>query len=313
MNNELLNKLQCPMCKSDCLELEVVNPTVMQYCNGKLTCLNCGEAYPIVKGIIILVPKKYRQYLNSSNWDKIYELGIKGDFTRGIDKLTNILKNILDNKKVLYMQYPLIELAKKFCKHNSTIEIGCGTGTFSLLFKKLEIAKNLYLVDTSLPALKTAQKLFQIFNESAYFILADGMNLPFKNSSFDISFSGGLIEHFEGKKQQKIVSEHCRVATGILCEFPVDSPAYWLQRYIITLISGEWPFGYEKPLSYQEAKVLFKKAGYDIVTTSYHDSITAAIFKLSNKYNWIKPFKEKNFLNRLFWTDIVIYGEKCSI
>ncbi|GAG98321.1 unnamed protein product, partial [marine sediment metagenome] len=98
------------------------------------------------------------------------------------------------------------------------------------------------------------------------------------------------------------------VAKNILCQFPTSTPAYWLQRFLITIINkGNWPFGYEYPISLRKSRRLFADNDYKIVDFTYHDAITGIIYKLSYKYSWIKPLKHKNFLNRIFMTDLVLY------
>lgn len=291
IDEALLKIIVCPVCRSKC--------TLK---GKKICCSMCGRIYPIVDGIPIMLPYK----LNQTSWDNLYEKGVRGNPVYGVDKTEYSLRKILNNLPPAISRLPAVELLynqKSTFKLKSSIEIGSGTGGSSLLLKKLGLVENVILVDTSMHALKLSRKLFDRFGESAYFIAGDGLALPFDNNYFDISISCGLLEHFKGNNKQKIVSEHCRVANNVLCQVPAPSFAYWLQRYIITLLNHGWPFGYEKPISDKEMENLFFKNGFKIKLTGYHDMLSVFYFFLLYRFN-LKPLR-KTPINRLFKTDVV--------
>jgi len=135
-----------------------------------------------------------------------------------------------------------------------------------------------------------SRELFNRFGESAYFIVGDGLSLPFNDRYFDLSISCGLIEHFKGFDQGKIVSEHCRVADNVLCQVPTSSVTYWLQRSGISIMNNGWPFGYEKPISSKKMKTLFREYGFKSELAGYHDLLSVISFFLLYLYD-VKPLK----------------------
>jgi len=189
-------------------------------------------------------------------------------------------------------------------KFGISIEIGCGSGYYSLMLKKLGLVEDCVLLDSSFSALKIASQLFRISGEDAFFVLADGLEVPFADKSFDLSFSGGLIEHFRGSEQRKLVSEHCRVAESVVCQVPTHSLFYWLQRGVITLLNAKWPFGYESPVSSEQLESLYRNEGFQLRSFGYHDFITMLLFRLSVRFRHASPIQKKSILNRLTRTEI---------
>ena len=75
------------------------------------------------------------------------------------------------------------------------LEVGCGRGTLSTYFSDAEFECT--LLDYSEKALNLAQEIFKRNQLNALFKVGDANKLPFKDNSFDIVFSIGLLEHFE--------------------------------------------------------------------------------------------------------------------
>jgi len=92
-------------------------------------------------------------------------------------------------------------------KGRRVLEVGCGRGSMSAYF-----ADNGYdctLLDSSESVISTAKKIFNSYQFSASFDVGDAMDLPYKDSSFDLVFSIGLLEHFKDLKVP--LSEQIRV------------------------------------------------------------------------------------------------------
>lgn len=75
------------------------------------------------------------------------------------------------------------------------LEVGCGRGTISAYFS--DAGYDCTLLDISPEAIKIAKEIFKKNNLKAKFVVGDVNNLPFRNNSFDIVVSVGLLEHFE--------------------------------------------------------------------------------------------------------------------
>lgn len=84
---------------------------------------------------------------------------------------------------------------KLFNKGKRCLEVGCGRGTISAYFSYA--GYDCTLLDISPEAIETAKEIFKKNNLKAKFKVGDVNNLPFKDNSFDVVVSIGLLEHFE--------------------------------------------------------------------------------------------------------------------
>ena len=239
---------------------------------------------------------------NEKVWNKLYS---ETEFNDVLKRLDYGLKA----PEKLFAYYPWLELLRKNkLKFGRSLEIGAGTGSYSLVLKKLGMVKEVYLLDYSEEALKIAKKAFKKHNVKGHFILGNALNLPFKDKFFDLTISGGLLEHFNEKEQLKIISEEKRVSKYVLNQVPISTLGYWALRLAITLIKGKWPFGYEKPMSKKILKRLYENEGIEIIGEGYHDVLTAVKFSMASKKNADFNFKKK-FINKILMNEIAILGK----
>lgn len=96
---------------------------------------------------------------------------------------------------------------KLFNKGNRCLEVGCGRGSISSYFS--EAGYDCTLLDISPEVINSAKKIFKKNKLKAKFYVGDANLLPFKDNSFDIIVSIGLLEHFEDV--EKTISEQIRV------------------------------------------------------------------------------------------------------
>ena len=91
------------------------------------------------------------------------------------------------------------------------LEAGCGRGIISA--RMAELGAEVYLLDISEEALQIARKHFIAKNLHAMFLHGDILDLPFRESTFDLVWNAGVMEHFE---------EGSRVAgLKVLREYPI--------------------------------------------------------------------------------------------
>jgi ubiquinone/menaquinone biosynthesis C-methylase UbiE/uncharacterized protein YbaR (Trm112 family) len=304
ITDEFINLLKCPVCNAT-NSFEV---SISREDNGELHCWNCGTQFPIRNSVINFIKSNSDDYSRSVNqWNDVYS-GIRGTINKDVSGVVNNVISALDDKEVLFSYFVMSKLICDINKEfDYSLEIGCGTGTYSLLLKKLNIVKTPILVDISPKAIRISQEAFYRCNETgAYYLLADGMNLPFKDMSIDLSFSGGLIEHFILDDQRQLVSEHCRVARYVACQVPVSTPIYWIQRILLTIINFGWPFGFEIPMSHEKFHHRFEEQNCLVISETYHDLLTALSFRLSREYDLFKPIRNKWGLNKLLMTEEAI-------
>jgi len=85
---------------------------------------------------------------------------------------------------------------RKFVKPNDhSLEVGSGTAHLSAFLAKSGL--NTTCLDYSKEALKTAKENYRHQGLNGNFIEGDAFDLPCNESSFDLVFSTGLLEHYE--------------------------------------------------------------------------------------------------------------------
>ncbi len=103
-------------------------------------------------------------------------------------------------------------------------ELGAGTGRLSYLLLK-HGAEHVTMVDNSQKALALTQGLFQSEPTDRYQIVDSNVFDYQPEEKFDIVFSSGLIEHFQGKERFGIIEAHTRIAKS---ECVILVPSYRL-------------------------------------------------------------------------------------
>ncbi len=96
----------------------------------------------------------------------------------------------------------------KLSKEAKIVELGCGSGSMLSFFRKLGY-QNTIGIDIFESSLALCKRLFNL-NKGKDVFLMDAFNIKFEDNSFDLVFSGGMIEHY--KDPGKIVKNHCRIS-----------------------------------------------------------------------------------------------------
>ena len=218
------------------------------------------------------------------------------------------INRVLKDQDLLFSRYGSIRIMRNSKVVKKSLEVGCGSGAHSFLSKKLRFVGTVYLCDITFQALKNAKKLFDDFGENYHLVLCDAKNLPFKDKSFDLIYSGGLLEHFDSNEQEAITREQCRVAEDNICEVPLRSFGYTLLRFIVTLKNRGWPFGKESPMSLSQLKQIFSKNKYRIIRFTC-DNFLISLIVIYNLPLWIRRFLPKTVFN-LFKHEITVYAKK---
>lgn len=147
------------------------------------------------------------------------------------------------------------------------IEIGCGPATFTMQLLK-KFGGTATLVDKSKNVLNLAERRFNENGLKAKYIESDLFDYETKNKA-DIVHSEGLIEHFIGKQQEKVIDIHkqCMKKNGLLL-ISVPSPDihYKFVRKLLEIVHL-WPFGYEYPLKKKELKMVLEHNGLNVLRT----------------------------------------------
>jgi len=112
----------------------------------------------------------------------------------------------------------------------SYLEIGVGTGE-TLGRLRGATGAQCYGIDKS----PLACRLATTNANGCQIVWADGLSLPFRDATFDVVYSLGLLEHFQAIEQRRLLREHARVARRtVLLHLPARVPQLqlllWLNR-----------------------------------------------------------------------------------
>ena len=150
-------------------------------------------------------------------------------------------------------------------KNKKILEAGCGRGIISA---GLAMAAGLcvYLLDISPAALRIAQKHFTAKNLQASFTHGDILDLPFRESTFDIVWNAGVMEHFENDFQLRAIYDIARIIRpgGLFITFnPYAGAFFYARGKKHAEKKGIWPYGPEFPIKSLQEQC--KAAGLTVI------------------------------------------------
>ena len=231
--------LRCPACHESCLAVAS---------SEGVTCPRCGVAYPAdaETGICRLIDPA----ADDSAKDDIR--GWWGDLFRQayadhagldraeLDRLLDALEDLFHHRRML----PVVEMPADDLAGRSVLEIGSGAGAHSAFF--LRRGASVTAIDiTPERVAGTARKLTLLDGEGRCY-QADAENLPFRDDSFDIVYSNGVLHH--SVDTDRTVAEVFRVlkpgGLAVIILYARHSATYWLNILPRGLLTGEmfrWP------------------------------------------------------------------------
>jgi SAM-dependent methyltransferase len=138
----------------------------------------------------------------------------------------------------------------------SVLEIGAGAGRVSKVLADAG-ASRLVLVDRSSAALELARGLLGSDPRVEY-VEADAFELPF-GERFDVVFSAGLVEHFSGAEQSRLMRVHAEHSRRDVAVVAPASPHWNDLRMRFAAVRER--FGYQRPLTRRRLRELMVGAG----------------------------------------------------
>ncbi len=141
--------------------------------------------------------------------------------------------------------------------HGSLLELGSSTGQISFrLTKRYQLSPT--LVDTSAYALTLAKQYYKKRGVKLKTVKRNILKLNL-GQKYDFVHSHGLLEHFTGENQEIVLFnhlKHLKEEGWLICWVPTPDIFYRLNRWYLEC-TGQWIFGFERPLSIRRISTLF--------------------------------------------------------
>lgn len=238
---DLGQRLQCPVCGT--------NP-LAPGAEG-LVCPSCGAGFPMdaERQVVSLLPPASVSNPAKGDirawWGDLYaQLYGPTDRTLTRERLAELLDRTSELFKARLM-LPVVEMPLDQLAGLQVLEIGPGGGAHSCLFKR-QGASVTALDITPERAMSTAFKLGLIDGGEGRAYQGDAESLPFRDGSFDIVYSNGVLHH--SQDTDKTLAEVHRVlkpgGRAVLMLYARHSAVYWGNIVPRGLLSGEmfrWP------------------------------------------------------------------------
>jgi ubiquinone/menaquinone biosynthesis C-methylase UbiE len=169
----------------------------------------------------------------------------------------------------------LAELAKLEPRGKTIVEVGGGSGRDSL--ELVRRGGRVVVLDYSRPSLRTVRALATKLDLEVCLVCGDALRLPLKDSSVDIVFHQGLLEHF--RDPLPMLRENARVVKPgghVLVDVPQTYHAYTLLKKGL-MAMGRWFAGWETQFTVRELERAVSKAGLE-PAWSYGDWMVPGLF-----------------------------------
>jgi SAM-dependent methyltransferase len=141
---------------------------------------------------------------------------------------------------------PTIKIIRRIAKQGDLLlEAGCGSGRSAMLMA--DMGYRVAALDLSLTLIECLSSALSFFS-NLNFVNADIGRIPFRDKSFKISYSCGVLEHFDPPEIIFFLTEQRRVAQFVL----VDVPNYTCSKQ---------SFGDERFYTDEKWESMFEEAG----------------------------------------------------
>lgn len=207
------------------------------------------------------------------NWYQLY--------LEDIRKKKNIDAYIDDKIK---FKKPLIKLISKYAKNKKIIEAGAGTGVVSTYLASINF--DVTAIDIDNQMLKLAKRISRQYNKGNMprFENKNIFILDYNNKEFDVSFSNGVLEHFNDEEIISTLSKQMNIAETVIFGIPTK---YFNQE--------EAMYGNERYMDFNKWRSLIKEAhGKIIEEKSMH--YMGIIGRIKKYKKWFRPYPYRIFV-----------------
>ena len=212
MESNILDYLICPACNNYPLEkiAKTKEDSKKNGCeNGSIVCSKCKKNYPIIGDAPVLLDE-----FNTSD----------------------IIKNMFEpsSEHLEYELKPTKKIARLLKRHNvdTVLDVACGSGAYTSYFN----CKTLISFDFS-PYFINKCIREQAGNQFRHFMVADLMNMPFKENSFDLIFASSILEHLKPNEMFQTITKFNKILKNdgiIQIDLPNSSSVIEFTRKIMT-------------------------------------------------------------------------------
>jgi len=184
----------------------------------------------------------------------------------------------------------ILEVCEKLGKELKICDVGAGTGLASIELKK-SLPKNNFVVEVDY-----SSHLLSKF-ESGGRVCADGLQLPFRDNTFDVVFCMDFLHHVNDIERG--VKEMLRVSKDyvVVIEPNNFNPIYFLYG----LINKE-----ERGILYVGYKKMMKNLGGNKYSLHFIEPFPFHLYLMRTPYSWLSKIFGALKLTRLFATYVLI-------
>lgn len=207
------------------------------------------------------------------SWYQVYLKDIEKKGT-----LDNYVTDKIKNKKVL------TNLIKKYSKDNKLLEAGSGTGVLSTYMASL--GYDVVGIDIDEDILNLSKKIAKEYGtkNKPNFIKKSIFELDYNEKYFDVSFSNGVLEHFDDNQIVDTLKQQMKVSNYVIFGIPTK---YFNQE--------EAMYGDERYMDYRFWRNLISEAGGIVLEEKSMHYMTFWKRKLNLK-KYFRPYPYRIFV-----------------
>ncbi len=241
---------------------------------------------------------------SQAEWKATYA-GISGNQTYKPDIKSP--ENFIDDIKLKYLRPYLPQ-------SGIVVEVGAGSGR--LLTRIALENKNITPIGIDFESAKMVKDNIDKFNINGSSIKADAYHIPLKSNSVDAVISGGLLEHFNNKELEYIISEMKRILkpNGLFYAEIVPNKKSLCRPIILTEVGG-----YESKLGMWEWRFILKLSGFKNVKVTSGIVIPPNFFcwfksgillEITYKFKYLFEYIDNTFISDILGFSYYVTGEK---